>query len=38
MPPFALATLYHVENGRTVYHAMPVMIGALLVLALAYRY
>ena len=38
MPPFAFATLYHVEAGRTVYHAMPVMLGAILVLALAYRY
>ena len=38
MPPFAFATLYHVEGGRTVYHAMPVMVGAILVLALAYRY
>ncbi len=38
MSPFAFATLYHVEGGRTVYHAMPVMIGAILVLAVAYRY
>ncbi|QEL16191.1 carbon starvation CstA family protein [Limnoglobus roseus] len=35
---FAL-TLYHTDPaGRTVLHAMPVMIGVLLVLALAYRY
>ncbi len=38
MSLLAFATLYHVEGGRTVYHAMPVMIGAILVLALAYRY
>jgi carbon starvation protein len=38
MTPFAFATLYHVEHGRTVIHAMPVMIVALVVLALAYRY
>ena len=37
MPVFAL-TLYHVENGRTVLHAMPVMLAVLVVLALAYRY
>jgi carbon starvation protein len=34
---FAL-TLYHVENGRTVLHAMPVMLCVLVVFALAYRY
>ena len=38
MSLFAFAPLYHVEGGRTVYHAMPVMLGAILVLALAYRY
>lgn len=31
-------TLYHVENGRTVLHAMPVMLTVLLIFALAYRY
>ena len=34
---FAL-TLYHVENGRTVLHAMPVMLCVLVIFALAYRY
>src|SRR6478672_7129338 len=37
MPLFAL-TLYHVENGRTVLHAMPVMITVLVVFAIAYRF
>src|SRR5215207_5408466 len=37
MSLFAL-TLYHVENGRTVLHAMPVMLMVLVILALAYRY
>jgi carbon starvation protein len=32
---FAFA-LYHVENGRTVLHAMPVMLGVLAVFAVAY--
>src|SRR5579885_2037348 len=31
-------TLYHHENGRVVLHAMPVMVGVLVVFALAYRY
>src|ERR687898_2212231 len=36
---FAALTLYHTDpNGRLVLHAMPVMIGVLVVLALAYRY
>ncbi len=35
MPLFAFA-LYHVENGRTVLHAMPVMLGVLAVFAIAY--
>src|SRR5581483_6012048 len=30
--------LYHHENGRVVLHAMPVMLGVLVVFALAYRY
>lgn len=38
MPAFALFTLYHNEGGRVVFHAMPVMVLALVVLALAYRY
>jgi carbon starvation protein len=31
-------SLYHVENGRTVLHAMPVMLCVLVIFALAYRY
>ena len=38
MSSFALFTLYHHEGGRVVFHAMPVMVLALVVLALAYRY
>jgi len=39
MPPFAALTLYHTDPaGRVVVHAMPVMVGVLVVLALAYRY
>src|SRR5438309_4096595 len=30
--------LYETANGRTVLHAMPVLLGALCVLAIAYRY
>jgi carbon starvation protein len=37
MPLFAL-TLYHWEGERFVLHAMPVMIGVLCVLAIAYRF
>src|SRR2546423_4980402 len=37
MSLFAL-TLYHVENGRTVLHAMPVMLTVLVVFAIAYRF
>lgn len=37
MPLFALS-LYHTENGRVVLHAMPVMLGVLCVLAIAYRF
>jgi carbon starvation protein len=37
MPLFALS-LYHTENGRLVLHAMPVMLGVLCVLAIAYRF
>ena len=33
---FATLALYHVENGRTVLHAMPVMIGVLGTFAIAY--
>ena len=37
MPLLAL-TLYHVENGRMVLHAMPVMLTVLVVFAIAYRF
>jgi carbon starvation protein len=37
MPLFAL-TLYHWEGNRLVLHAMPVMLGVLCVLAIAYRF
>ncbi len=37
MPLFAL-TLYHHDNGRLVLHALPVMVGVLAVLAVAYRF
>jgi carbon starvation protein len=37
MPVFAL-TLYHHEGDRLVLHAMPVMLGVLCVLAIAYRF
>jgi carbon starvation protein len=37
MPLFAL-TLYHHEGDRLVLHAMPVMLGVLCVLAIAYRF
>lgn len=37
MPLFAL-TLYHWEGDRLILHAMPVMIGVLCVLAIAYRF
>src|SRR5438874_5753438 len=33
-----LPQLYETANGRTVLHAMPLMLGALCVLAVAYRY
>jgi len=32
------ATLYHIENGRRIVHAMPVMAVVLVLLAIAYRY
>ncbi|HMC63515.1 MAG TPA: carbon starvation protein A [Gemmataceae bacterium] len=39
MFPSPLANiLYEVDNGRTVLHAMPILLGALCVLAIAYRY
>jgi carbon starvation protein len=39
MPPLLALTLFHHDPaGRLVLHAMPVMVVALLVLALAYRY
>ncbi|MGL6095832.1 MAG: carbon starvation CstA family protein [Fimbriiglobus sp.] len=38
MPPLLAVTLYHVENGRTVLHAMPVMALVLVIFAIAYRY
>ncbi len=31
-------TLYHYDNDHLVLHAMPVMIGVLLIFAIAYRY
>src|SRR6187399_906998 len=34
----AAVSLYHHENGRLVLHAMPVMIGVLCCLAIAYRF
>jgi carbon starvation protein len=34
----ALAGVYEVVNGRTVLHAMPLMLAVLCVLAIAYRY
>ncbi len=37
MPLLAL-TLYHHDNGRLVLHALPVMVGVLAVLAIAYRF
>ncbi|MEO2090812.1 MAG: carbon starvation protein A [Gemmataceae bacterium] len=37
MPLFAL-TLYHHDGDRLVLHAMPVMLGVLCVLAIAYRF
>lgn len=37
MPLFALS-LYHYNNGHLVLHAMPVMIGVLVIFAIAYRY
>src|SRR5438874_733713 len=33
-----LPQLYETANGRTVLHAMPILLGALCVLAIAYRY
>src|SRR5437868_11082932 len=39
MPPALLANLFtETVGGRTVLHAMPIMLGVLCVLALAYRY
>jgi carbon starvation protein len=38
MSLFALFTIYHEENHRVVFHAMPVMLLAITVLALAYRF
>src|SRR3954464_15689299 len=39
MPPVLLANLVtETVGGRTVLHAMPIMLGVLCVLALAYRY
>jgi carbon starvation protein len=39
MPPLPLANVYYeVIDGRTVLHAMPLLLGALAVLAIAYRY
>src|SRR5437667_8294961 len=33
-----LNQLYETSNGRTILHAMPLLLGALCVLAIAYRY
>ena len=38
MPLFALTLYHHDPAGRLVLHAMPVMLGVLLILAVAYRY
>lgn len=38
MPLFALSLYHHDPAGRLVLHAMPVMLGVLVVLAVAYRY
>src|SRR5438874_10559051 len=38
MPVLLLDRFYETTNGRTVLHAMPLMLGALCVLAIAYRY
>src|SRR5207237_409647 len=36
--PLLANILYETENGRTVLHAMPLLLGVLCVLAIAYRY
>src|SRR5262245_9284118 len=38
MGPLLANLFYETENGRTILHAMPLMLGALAVLAIAYRY
>jgi carbon starvation protein len=38
MLPLFANLLYETDNGRTVLHAMPLLLGALAVLAIAYRY
>jgi carbon starvation protein len=38
MPLLALSLYHHDDAGRLVLHAMPVMLGVLVVLAVAYRY
>jgi carbon starvation protein len=38
MPPFAVALFHYNQHGQLVLHAMPIMVGALCVLAIAYRY
>src|SRR6188508_2301085 len=38
MAPLLANILYETENGRTILHAMPLLLGALCVLAIAYRY
>src|SRR5919198_4371174 len=38
MAPLLANLLYETESGRTVLHAMPLMLGVLWVLAIAYRY
>ena len=38
MPPFAVTLFHYNPAGQLVLHAMPIMVGALCVLAIAYRY
>src|SRR5438093_13693393 len=38
LPPLFGNLLYETEGGRTIWHAMPLLLGALCVLAIAYRY
>ena len=38
MPPFAVALFHYNQHGQLVLHAMPIMVIAVCVLAIAYRY